>query len=443
MSELAVTFLVIAVLGILVLPRRWAALPLLAGGCYLPAGLSFELGPFNFYPLRVLLAFAMLRVVLRREVLTSRLHSLDWSMLAWSAAALTASLFYDNIGETLVNRMGLVYTACGTYFVFRALCRSSDDVVTLCRVTAVVLIPLALAILDERLTGHNLFSAFGGVQSISAIRNGTIRAQGPFAHSILAGSVGAVSLPLVVALWKPYRTTAIAGIVACLTMVFSSGSSGPIMSAAFSVGALLMWHGRYHMRLVRWAAVLGYIALDVVMNAPAYYLLARIDLTGSSTSWHRAYLIETAIAHFSEWWLVGTSYTRHWIPYGVPWSANHIDITNHYLRMGVDGGLPLMLLFIAVLAAGFSRVGRVMRQPDSPTSTPPFLTWVLGSSLFAHAATFLSVSYFDQSVAFLYMTLAAIGSTSIQESFVDAQHTRVTAMGHDLDIRSTYGRGVR
>ena len=218
-----------------------------------------------------------------------------------------------------------------------------------------------------------------------------------------------------VALWKSYRKTAVLGIGACFTMILTAGSTGPLMSAVFAIAGLLMWRWRHHMRLVRWMAVLGYVALDVVMNAPAYYLLARVDLTGSSTSWHRAALIESAIAHLPEWWLVGTSSTRHWMPYGVTWSASQSDITNHYLRMGVDGGLPLMLSFIAVLAMGFARVGHLVRRVAGPTSAPPFLPWALGASLFAHATTFVSVSYFDQSVVFLYVTLATIGSMATQE----------------------------
>jgi len=148
----------------------------------------------------------------------------------------------------------------------------------------------------------------------------------------------------------------------------------------------------------------------MVMNAPAYYLLARIDLTGSSTSWHRAAVIEAAFNHLSEWWLLGTSYTRHWMPYGVVWSNDQIDITNYYIRMGVDGGLPLMLMFIAVLVKGFSIVGSRLHQTEPGQPNTPFVAWALGASLFAHAVTFLAVSYFDQSVMFLYLVVSAIGT---------------------------------
>lgn len=400
--------------ALLMLPRQWAALPFLVGACYMTLGQGVTLGPFHLFFIRILIALGLIRLIVRGERLAGRITSLDWLMVIWAAWALISSLFHKDPSGMLVNRLGLVYNGCGIYFLLRVFCQSMNDVFRVCRITALLLIPLSIEMLSEQMTGHNLFSSLGGVAELSEVRNGRIRAQGPFAHSILAGTAGAVSLPLMIGLWQQHRKTAISGIVACCLMIAASASSGPIMSALFAMGALFMWYWRDRMRLIRWLAVLAYIGLDLVMKAPAYYLVARIDLTGSSTSWHRAYLIETALKHLSEWWFVGTDYTRHWMDYGVGWSPDHADITNHYLYMGVLGGLPLMLLFIAILAKAFSFVGQKCREADTLTSDSRFMIWSLGASLFAHAATFLSVSYFDQSFVFLYLTLAAICSASIQ-----------------------------
>jgi hypothetical protein len=216
-------------------------------------------------------------------------------------------------------------------------------------------------------------------------------------------------MPLALVLWRNQRAMAIAGLLACGAIVVASASSGPMLSLIFSLTALMLWPWRSRMRWLRWGAVLGYIALDMVMNAPAYFTLARIDMTGSSTGWHRAELIDAAVKHISEWWLFGTDYTRHWMWYGVGWSNNHIDITNFYINMGVYGGLLLMFLFIRVLWKGFVFVGASCNPPHgTPVPGNAFMMWAMGSSLFAHAVTFISVSYFDQSVLFLYLTLAAI-----------------------------------
>ena len=182
------------------------------------------------------------------------------------------------------------------------------------------------------------------------------------------------------------------------------------MSVIFSIFALILWRWRHLTRQMRIAAVAGYIILDLVMKAPAYYLIARIDVAGGSTGYHRAALMESSIKHLKEWWLAGTDYTRHWMPYGVGWSEDHADITNHYLAQGVKGGLPLMILFIVIIWLGFRYVGDILRaRPDAPKEDQ-FLIWSLGASLFAHASTCISVAYFDQSVIFIYLMLALIAS---------------------------------
>lgn len=410
MNGIAVAFVLINAIALVLFPRRWAPLPLLVGACYMTLGSGIEIGPFHFQVIRILVAVGVARVIIRGERFADKMNSLDWLMVTWAVWALMSSLFHKEVSEVLVNRLGLVYNGCGIYFLLRVFCRSLNDVISLCGIIAILLVPLSIVMLSEQATGQNVFSAFGGVAELSEVRNGRIRAQGPFAHSILAGTVGAVCLPLMIGLWRQHRKTAIAGTAACLSMVVTSASSGPILSALFGIGALFMWHWRHRMRLFRWCAFLGYIGLVLIMNAPAYYLLARIDLTGSSTGWHRAFLIETALAHLSEWWLAGTDFTRHWMDYGVGWSEDHIDITNYYLNMGVWGGLPLMLLFIAILVKGFSFVGQSLQQAADLSSDARFMIWAFGASLFSHAATFLSVSYFDQSVVLLYLTLAAISS---------------------------------
>lgn len=410
MNAFAITFLVINITLLLLLPRRWAPLPLLIGACYMTPGQVIELGPFHFTVIRMLVMAGVVRVIVRNERLAGRTNGLDRLILAWSVLALISSVFHKDALAALIYRFGLVYDTCGIYFLVRVFCQSLDDVEGLCRLTAILLLPVALEMIYEKLTVSNLFSILGEGSVSPAIREGHVRARGPFAHAILAGTIGAVCLPLIVPLWRQHRKVAKIGIGACLVMIITSASSGPILSAMAALGALFMWHYRHRIRLIRWLAIVGYIGLDLVMLDPAYYILARIDLTGSSTGWHRARLIQSAIEHLPEWWLVGTDYTRHWMPTGVSWSPEHTDITNHYLQMGVIGGLPLMLLFIAVLVKGFSFVGRTMRQAPELSQQSRFMIWALGASLFAHATTFISVSYFDQSFVFIYLTLAAIGS---------------------------------
>jgi hypothetical protein len=374
-------------------------------------GQKIELGPFSFTVVRIVIAAGVVRAMLKGERLAGRVNGLDKFVLAWAGWAVLSSIGHQDFESALVYRLGMVYDSLGIYFLIRIFCQSIDDVVAVCRIAAIVLVPVAIEMLHERLTGRNLFAVFGGVADVVPIREGRIRAQGPFGHSILAGTVGAVCLPLLIGLWKENRRIAVIGLLASLAMIFASSSSGPILSMAAGIFALFVWRYRHLTRGLVWLGVLGYVALDLVMNQPAYFLLARIDLAGGSTGWHRAQLIQSAFMHLDEWWAMGTDFTRHWMPTGVSWNPDHTDITNHYILMGVHGGLPLMLLFIGTLLKGFSLVGQTLRQLEVLSPKSEFLIWAMGASLFAQAATFMSVAYFDQSFVFLYMTLAAIGST--------------------------------
>lgn len=414
MNVLAVLFLFANAVALACLPRRWAPFPLLIGVCYMTLGQGFDLGPFSFTVVRVLIAVGVVRVILRRESIAGGLIAMDWMMIGFGVWALITSFFHEAgpDGNPLVLRLGLVYNTLGIYFLTRIFCDSFDDLLNLVQILALLLVPVALEMAFERLTARNMFSVFGGVSLFCTIREGNIRAQGPFMHPILAGTVGAVCFPLMVGLWNYRPRIASIGMGTCLLMVFACGSSGPIMSMFAAIFALVMWKYRHLTRAARIGAVAGYVLLSFVMNAKPYYLLARIDISGGSTGWHRAELIDSSIRHLSEWWLAGTDYTRHWMPTGVTWSPNHTDITNYYLSLGVRGGLPLMMILIFMMWTAFKYVGRALSTSENASHARQFMIWSLGAALLAHAATCVSVSYFDQSYVFLYVNLALIGSVA-------------------------------
>lgn len=409
MTPAAVLFLLVNAAALLAAPRRWAALPLVIGACYITYGQGVEAGPFSFNVLRILILIGLMRIMARGERIAGGLNGLDWLFIPWSLWLLASTLFRAGAADDMVYRLGQVFTICGVYFLLRVFCQSIEDVQRLVKVTAIVLLPVALAMVYEKLASYNLFSIFGDVPSGVMVREGRLRARGPFGHPILAGTVGAVCLPMMLGLWQRDRRYAMVGLFSGCCMILASASSGPLLSSAVGVMAIAFWGIRDRMRSVRWLAVAGYIGLDLVMKAPAYYLMGRIDLAGGSSGYHRALLIDSALRHLDEWWLAGTNYTRHWMPTGVSWSGDHTDITNHYLHFGVLGGLPLMFLFIAMLAMAFRYVGLSIRRAGQ-TRLDQFLIWSLGASLAAQAATCLSVSYFDQSFLFLYLTLAGVSS---------------------------------
>jgi hypothetical protein len=270
---------------------------------------------------------------------------------------------------------------------------------------------LVLAMLKERTTGVNFFAQIFPDPTSTDYRNGHYRAHGPFAHAISAGTVGAVCLPMALYLWRQERKVAVIGLLGTAGVVYASGSSGPYMTTFTILGALAVWIIRDRMRAIRWLVVFAIIALDLVMNDPVYFLLARIDITGGSTGYYRAALIQAAIQHFNEWWMIGTDYTRDWLPGGPVSSPNQTDITNEFIAMGVAGGLPLMLLFVSVNFTAFKTVGRILKSSSYAAGSDSYLAWLLGAILFGHVATFFSVSYYDVADSTYYFMLLGIIGT--------------------------------
>ena len=409
MTPFAIFFVGVASLLLLILPRRFAALPLIVVACYLTLGQTILIGPFHFSALRIVLAMGFLRVLIRGEW-KIELNILDRIMFLWSVWLILASFFREDPHATLIGHLGRSYDSLGTYLLIRCLCISIDDVKTIIKFVALIFIPLGIEMLYEQMTRHNLFSIFGGVPPTPKVRHGHIRAQGPFLHAILSGTVAAAWVPLLMGIWweNPKRT--LLGIAGCLLMVFTCFSSGPIMTLILGSLAVLFWRWRHLTKYTYRIMIITYILLSMVMSSPPYYLLQKIDITGGSTGWHRARLIRSTIEHFNEWWFAGTDYTRHWMPTGVSWSKKHTDITNYYIRMAIEGGLLLMLLFIALLYFGFKLLHKSIYSNNKLCTQNAFFIWCIGASLFAHACTFISVSYFDQSSLFFYLTIAMVSS---------------------------------
>ena len=220
LTPFGVVFAVTITVLLFVLPRRWAAAALLAGACYMVLNQGIKIGPFHLYTIRLLILAGLARVLFRGERPANGLVRMDGLMLTWAAWAVISSAFRNDPSTALTFNLGLVFNSCGAYFLLRTFLRSTEDVVWLIRALAILLVPVAGAMVYEQLAAHNLFSILGGVPESPAIRNGRLRSQGPFAHAILAGTVGAVFIPVMMALWWKDRKLAVAGLTASTAMVF-------------------------------------------------------------------------------------------------------------------------------------------------------------------------------------------------------------------------------
>jgi hypothetical protein len=395
---------------VMVLPRRWAMLPVVALTCYMTMGIRLMVFGMNFTMMRVLLLFGWARIVFRGELWRINLNPLDKTVFFSAITGIVPSVLLWQTYDALKWRLGGAYDTLGFYFLFRLLIRDKEEAIRVLKMFAVLIVPLAGCMLLERATGRNPFGALGGVPEITLIRDNALRCQGPFAHPILSGTFGATLMPLFVGLWGYQKQKPILAILAILStavITVTSASSGPVLIYMIAILALALWPFRLKMRTLRWAIVVALGGLQIVMKAPVYYLMARVDVFSGSTGYHRALLIDRAIHNFWDWWLIGTKSTANWAS-----QNDHLfDITNQYILAGVNGGLIAMILLIAVIVLGFKALGRSVRMTEGRgQKRDVWLLWALGAALFAHAATFLSVSYFDQNFVNWSLLVALIST---------------------------------
>jgi hypothetical protein len=408
-NGIGLAFTLLMCLLILVLPRRYALVPVIILTCYMTLGQRVMVAGLNFTMIRILTLAGWVRVIFRGEMRSFRWNAIDKAVVAWTISSIVMHTLLWQTSQEFINRLGLAYNAIGLYFLFRYLVRDMDDIKRVIRLTAILIVPLAGAMVVEKLTGRNAFAIFGGVTEFTRIRDGVLRCQGPFAHPILAGTFGATLLPLFVGMWKQEnrsRLVVALAIFSALTITLTAASSGPLVACFAGISGLVMWSWRRSLRAVRWATLLGLAALHLTMKVPVWWLMARVDLFGGSTGWHRAWLIDETVKHFSEWWLLGTKNIGAWDPMLA-------DVTNQYIWEGIQGGLLTMLLFVLIIVLCFRAVGLAVRGMEAIQPLSERLCiWSFGACLFAHVLNYLSIVYFDQNFVNWYLLLAMISTAT-------------------------------
>jgi hypothetical protein len=392
------------------LPRHLAFLPILIA--------TFHLGNLpvigEFTQMRLVIIAGLIRASMSGDLRWSFQNRVDQFVALFSAIALLSSLGHEAniyVPSPFIERVGLVLNVLGAYLYGRAYMTGPDFVTRFATSLAIVLIPFSALVGLEQATGNNYYSSLGARSEFAGARKDRLRAKGPFGHAILAGTAAAASLPFMILLRRrQHKLLGTLGVGASIIATLASASSGPIVAFAVAVGLLAFWRWRHLLGRMKSCAGILLIVLNFTMSRPIWFLIARIDIVGGSTGWHRSKLIDTAMNRLDEWWLAGTDYTRDWMFSGVTWNPNHTDITNHYLQMGVLGGLPLMIAFIAILIAALMGIERALPDLRAAGDEREFEAWCVWTSLLVHSVSFISISYFDQSYGCFFLLIGAVAA---------------------------------
>ncbi len=381
--------------------RRKAIVPLFVAACAIPMAQRLIIFGADFTMLRILIVGYFARVMIRGEFRSIGWNRLDTAMLLWSICGTAVTFLASGSLQDFVFRLGWSFDMLGMYFVGRLLIRSWSDVKFAASALAVLSLPVAILFAVEWVTAYNIFSVFGDVPAETVVRGGRLRCQGAFSHPILAGTFWAASLPLIWTLRKDKNFLMRLGTIDCLFIVAACSSSTAILSVLVAVTGVALFPWRRH-RTRMWIGLFVLLmSLHVVMKAPVWHLMSRVDFTGGSTGWHRFAIFDAFVKNFSEWYLAGEPDPLSW---GV-WEMQ--DVTNMYVVQGVTGGLLTLIAFLLVLIFAFGNVGRALNTRSIARSLKhQWICWCIGVAIFVHAITFLGVFYFGQMIVMLYLELS-------------------------------------
>jgi hypothetical protein len=426
-----VVLLLVLIAGVLicVLPRGKVIVPFLIASILIPIDQVLLIGPAHFPMLRLLILAGFVRMTKdklssKRKLLAGGINKIDIALILLTViTAINGILLFPESGS-VVYQLGNVYTILGAYFVVRYMIRDEEDIVRTIQTLVWVVAFVAMIMSYEVATGHNPYAILGGAGASQyatlAIREGKIRAQGPFAHSILAGTFGAILVPLFVALWwkgKKYRKFTVIGIISATIMTVACNSSTPVLAYGAGVLALCMWPIRGWMRAIRWAIVITLVTLHLSMKAPVWNLINRIDISGGSSGWHRYMLVDQCIRHFGDWWLMGVKDTS-------VWGWDMWDTANQYVGTCDNSGIIPFILFITILVYGFKYLGRARKAARRDKKRALFI-WALGSAFFANVVAYFGISYFDQTQVGWYALLAMVSAVFVVQTKRDMNQPKL------------------
>lgn len=396
--------MLVAIVLMLVLPRKYVVIPFFIALFLCPAGQNFYLGGIHLFVTRFLIFAGWIRLMASKvsgHKLWAGFTSLDKVFLGWAIFRAFAFLVRFPDTGAFIYQGGFLIDYIGGFFLIRALIRDEEDIERIIKLLVGIAVVLAITMTYEEFTAVNLFGIIGHAPIIPQFRNGHVRALGPFEHPLLAGAFAATLLPLFFWLWKGGKSKVLAavGILAITIATIMTQCSTPILAYGAAVFALCFWYFRKQMRLVRWGIVAGIIALQMVMKANFWWAIQHLDVVGGSSGWHRAELVDLFLRDFPHWWLVGTAHNASW-------GFMSWDLLNQYVKEGEEGGLLTFVLFIAMICICFRWLGN-RRKSVEGDSQKEWYVWIFAAALFAHVIGYFGVSYFDQT-RFAWMALLAM-----------------------------------
>jgi hypothetical protein len=418
-------FLITFTLAVLVYgqPRRIAAIAMIAAVCYTTQGQVVNIAGLHFTSVRLILLAGFIRIASRGELNQLRLNAVDKIFIAYAIGIAVVSTLRIGTPSEFVYRLGVLFDVLLSYFTFRCFIRDEQDLRAVLAKVSFLIIPFALAMIYESLTARNPFSVLGGVYEFSWIRDGHVRASGAFRNPITAGAFGATFVMLFAGAWFAGMRAkqVLPGLIAAAAIAWCGRSSGPLLGLTLGLVALGCWNVRRQVPKLLWILVAVLLVLQFTMKSPVWFLIARAGDVFGGGGYHRAFLIDQFVKHFSSWWLAGTADTGDWFPYSL--ADGNADLTNRFVMDGVDAGSIGLILSVLLVVRCFQRLTLAIKRQRGYDLAAEKMLWAIGSTLVGTVGILFSVTYFDQMEVMWFFLLACIGGIRIRSKQIEARKT--------------------
>ena len=381
----------------------------LASVMFYSTDMFVPVGSLNFTVGRIVVAALLVRTfTVSKSTEPFRWNIIDTLVLllfAWGAFALMVT-----VGgvSALENQAGHFMDTVLVYFAARLALRRKADLIALAKAISVLVIILAALGVAESLTSWSPYTRFRilaaarrGRTYSPEPRDGFYRAAGAGGNSIVFGMMFVFLMPPLLTLYRAvprWRFMAALSLGAAVAGAWSSNSAGPFMFVmTFGACALLIKKPEL-VKPILVGFLLLCVAAELGSNRRFYHLISYMSLGGAW--WHRARLIDLAIAHIGEYWALGYG----WVDPG--WGRlidgrAYTDITNHYILLAVRHGILAPVLFTGVLYGVIARLRRVyLRLAGDPLSDG---AWYMASMFVAAAITLWSVGLLGVAGSLFYL----------------------------------------
>lgn len=412
---LVAVYLLVAVVLILVLPRGKVIAAFLIPFFTIPIGQVVVLGGFHFTALRVLILAALVRRFSFGRSSGGKypggFNAVDWVVVLWSVSAVMAFWLQFMEKQAIINGLGILLDTLGGYLVMRSLIVDGDAMRRAIKTLAVICAILGVCMINEKISHINVFGLLGGIPTEVTFRDGHIRAGGTLG-CLYAGAFAGAWIPVFLWLWTEgkNRIAAFAGFAGAIAMVITSYSSTSWMTVMGSIVGLAFWPLRKSMRLVRWGLVAMLVGLHMVMKAPVWALINRIDLTGSSSGEQRYMLVDMTIRNFTKWWLIGT-------PTYTTWGWDSWDLCNQFVAVALGGGLLTLIFYVMIFKRSFGAIGTARKLVNGDRGQE-WLLWSLGTALFATVVAHFGINYMAQLIMGFFPLIVCISVVTFEMAHV-------------------------